>query len=368
MQQTPLTEWHREHHGRLVDFAGWEMPMQYTTIMQEHRAVREQAGLFDISHMGRLSIQGTEASQFLDYVTTIDIPSMQPGKIRYALATNEKGGIQDDILVYKQDADFLVVVNASNREKIVASWQAVISKRFEGVSLDDKTQSSGMIALQGPEAIHILTELGCEDLANLKYYWLLHTTLLGSDVLVSRTGYTGEDGFEIIAENDQILPIWNKILEAGQSRGAIACGLGCRDTLRLEAGMPLYGHELSELIDPITAGLKFAVSLKKGDFLGRDVLLEVSENTPENVRVGLKLEGRRIARETSPIMDEDENQIGEVTSGTFSPTLETSIAMGYVPRKFSAIGTKLQVSLRGKFVTASVVELPFYYRNQTRRK
>ena len=366
MQQTPLTDWHREHHGRLVDFAGWEMPVQYTTIVQEHHAVRKQAGLFDISHMGRLYFNGEGAARFLDYVTTIPVSVMQPGKIRYALATNQQGGIQDDILVYRQEDGFLVVVNASNREKIVSSWSK-IAEQFDDISLNDKTDSTGMIALQGPEAFSILEGLECEGLSELSYYRFIETTLLGVNVTISRTGYTGEDGFEIIAENEQILPLWEKILQAGQGRGAVVCGLGCRDTLRLEAGMPLYGHELSETIDPLTAGLNFAVSLKKENFLGRDVLLQISEQSPKNCRVGLELEGRRIAREETPILDESEKQIGKVTSGTFSPTLEKSIAMGYVPVELSAIGTKLLISFRGKTVTASVVELPFYRRNKKSR-
>ncbi len=366
MQQTPLTNWHQEHHGRLVDFAGWEMPVQYTTIVQEHHAVRQQAGLFDISHMGRLYVQGEDATRFLDYVTTIAVSSMKPGKIRYALATNGLGGIQDDILIYKREDGFLVVVNASNREKIVSSWQKT-AMQFKNVALLDKTLSQGMIALQGPEALSVLAELGCEELSALKYYRFVDSTLQGVDATISRTGYTGEDGFEIIAENDQILPLWIKVLEAGQSRGVVACGLGCRDTLRLEAGMPLYGHELSETIDPLTAGLKFAVSLNKENFLGRDILANIDKQSPKKCRVGLELEGRRIAREETPILDESETQVGEVTSGTFSPTLEKSIAMGYVPVELSSVGTKLLISFRGKTVTASVVELPFYRRNKKSR-
>ncbi len=366
MLQTPLTNWHREHQGRLVDFAGWEMPVQYTTIVQEHHAVRNQAGLFDISHMGRLNIVGEDAVRFLNYVTTIPVDEMLPGKIRYALATNEQGGIRDDILVYRQEDRFLVVVNASNREKIVSFWKK-LAEQFDDVTLHDKTFSTGMIALQGPEALPVLSELGCENLSELRYYRFIETNLLNADVLISRTGYTGENGFELIAENEQILTLWEKILDAGQGRGMVTCGLGCRDTLRLEAGMPLYGHELSESIDPITAGLDFAVSLKKGDFLGRDILLRIKECSPENSRVGLELEGRRIAREETPILDLAEKQIGKVTSGTFSPTLQKSIAMGYIPVAYSAVGTKLLINFRGKTVTASVVELPFYQRNKKSR-
>lgn len=365
MHQTPLTQWHRDHQGRLVDFAGWEMPVQYTTIVHEHQAVRQRAGLFDISHMGRLYFDGNGSAGFLDYVTSIPVNSMQPGKIRYALATNEQGGIQDDILVYRREKGFLVVVNASNREKIVSRWSQ-LAERFD-VTLRDETFSTGMLALQGPESLAILAELGINDLSGLGYYRFFETSFREANLTISRTGYTGEDGFEIIARNDQILSLWENVLEAGQGRGAVVCGLGCRDTLRLEAGMPLYGHELSETIDPLTAGLGFAVSLKKEDFLGRDALLSISKQTPKNRRIGLELEGRRIAREETTILDEAENPIGTVTSGTFSPTLEKSIAMGYVPVENSAIGTRLLIDFRGKTVTAHVVELPFYRRNKKSR-
>ncbi len=365
MHQTPLAQWHRDHQGRLVDFAGWEMPVQYTTIVQEHQAVRQRAGLFDISHMGRLYFDGDAATRFLDYVTTIPVSSMQPGRIRYALATNEQGGIQDDILVYRREEGFLVVVNASNREKIVSRW-GQLAEQFD-VTLRDETFSTGMVALQGPESLAILTELGIKGLSELGYYRFLETGFLEANLAISRTGYTGEDGFEIIARNDQLLPLWDKILEAGQSRGAVVCGLGCRDTLRLEAGMPLYGHELSETIDPLTAGLDFAVSLKKDDFLGRDALLRINKQSPKERRIGLELDGRRIAREETPILDETGTRIGRVTSGTFSPTLEKSIAMGYVPVENSAVGTRLLIDFRGKTVTAHVVELPFYRRNKKSR-
>ena len=365
MLQTPLTQWHRDHHGRLVDFAGWEMPVQYTTIVQEHQSVRQRAGLFDISHMGRLYFDGDDATRFLDYVTTIPVSSMQPGKIRYALATNEQGGIQDDILVYRREKGLLVVVNASNREKIISCWSQ-LAKQFD-VALRDETSSTGMLALQGSESLEILTEIGIKELSNLGYYRFLETKYLETVLTISRTGYTGEDGFEIIASNDQILPLWDRILEAGQGRGAVVCGLGCRDTLRLEAGMPLYGHELSETVDPLTAGLSFAVSLNKDDFLGRDALLRISEQSPQERRIGLELDGRRIAREETAILDETGNRIGSVTSGTFSPTLQKSIAMGYVPAENSAVGTRLLIDFRGKTVTAHVVELPFYRRNKKSR-
>ena len=365
MLQTPLHHWHQEHQGRMVDFAGWSMPIQYATIVEEHQAVRQAAGLFDISHMGRLFFRGADAAEFLNAVTTIDISQLSPGRIRYALATNEEGGIRDDILVYRLNDGFLVVVNASNREKIVADWSAVLQSRGGDVELDDQTLQQAMLALQGPAALASIEQLipGC---GQLKYYRCQVADVQGQPVLVSRTGYTGEDGFELIADNELLVQLWQQLagkLPAVQGR---ACGLGCRDTLRLEAAMPLYGHELSETIDPLSAGLEFAVHLNKPDFRGKAALEKLQQSGLVQIRVGLELSGRKIPREHALIKTTTGDVIGEVTSGTFSPTLQKPIAMGFVPPAFSAINTDLLIDIRGTACPARVTALPFYQRPKSR--
>lgn len=355
--QTPLVDWHRSHGARMMDFAGWLMPIQYSTIVEEHHAVRKHVGLFDISHMGRLSITGPAATEFLNGLVTLDVSRLTPGRIRYALATNEQGGIRDDILISRTDDGYQIVVNASNREKIVNDWGDV-AKAFE-VTFTDHTFETAMIALQGPEAEKLI----CQDFpeaSELKYY-RFSTVLSGNDELtLSRTGYTGEDGFEVIGPIPKIVSLWDKWITA-TNPAPLPCGLGCRDTLRLEAAMPLYGHELSEDIDPLSAGLDFAVNLDK-EFRGCANLRRVKEQGPSQVRIGMSLEGKRIAREGAEIVSSSGEHLGNVTSGTFSPTLQQSIAMGYVLPSASEAGTNLAVVINGKNYPAVVSSLPFFKR------
>jgi len=357
--QTIFHDWHVAQGGRMVEFGGWHMPVQYSTIVDEHNAVRNALGLFDVAHMGRLRFDGPDACRFLDHVLTNDVTKLQPGQVRYSLVTNEAGGILDDVLVYRLDDSYMLVVNASNREKILA-WLEAHRSGFD-VTIDDRTQSHPMIALQGPKAIDLMRALDCEPAAAMKYYSVTPATVGGFDVLLSRTGYTGEDGFEVIIESGQALALLDRICEAGKPLGLQPAGLGCRDTLRLEAAMPLYGHELDEQTDPLTAGLGFGVKLDAGDFIGRDALLKIRETATARVRVGLKLEGRRIAREGAAVVVGDD-VVGEVTSGTFSPSLEESIAMAYVDRRYSDTGLPLEIDIRGKRVAARTVDLPFYRR------
>ncbi len=358
--QTPLHEWHREAGGRLVDFAGWEMPLQYSTIVEEHQAVRQACGLFDIGHMGRLYFRGAGASEFLNRLVSIDVTKLSEGRIRYALAMNESGGIRDDVLIYRLADEFLVVVNASNREKILAFWGEQQAKlAATAVEIEDRTFSLGMIAVQGPDSLQRLAPV-FPDLGKLKYYRSARMPLYSGAALVSRTGYTGENGFEVIAEPDLVVRLWQELLAAGGAGGVMACGLGCRDTLRLEAGMPLYGHELTEDIDPLTAGLEFAVHLDKPHFLGKQRLEQIQQAGLERIRVGLELQGKRIAREHATILNLSGEPVGEVTSGTFSPTLQKPIAMGYVVPQASPIGAELAIDVRGTACPASVTPLPFY--------
>ncbi len=357
--QTSFHDWHATNNGRMVEFGGWHMPVQYSTIVEEHNVVRNSAGLFDISHMGRLRFSGDGACALLDYLLTNDVSKLKTGQVRYSLVCNESGGVLDDVLVYRLPDSYMLVVNASNRTKIV-DWIGQHISKFS-VNFEDQTFSHAMIAVQGPKADEILATLGAADAAGHRYYSASQMTVAGMDALVSRTGYTGEDGFELIVPSELGMKLWNQLLEAGQPFGVQACGLGCRDTLRLEAAMPLYGHELNEDTDPLTAGLSFAVKLDADDFIGRDALKKISESPTGKVRVGLELEGKRIAREGAEILSGDQ-AVGEVTSGTFSPTLQKAIAMGYVDAAMSEVGTEVEIDIRGKCHEAKVVNLPFYKR------
>lgn len=360
MRKTPLNLWHHAHNGRMVDFAGWEMPVQYSSIVEEHSAIRNAVGLFDISHMGRLQFRGDFADEFLNGILTNDTSRLSVGDVRYSLVCGKDGGILDDVLVYRLPDRWELVVNASNREKLI-DWLSS-SAGFAAIQFTDATFSTGMIAVQGPRAVELLGRISGLPLGEMKYYSTGDVTLLGTPALVSRTGYTGEDGFEIVVSADETERVWQKLMDEGSSLGVVAAGLGCRDTLRLEAAMPLYGHELNESIDPLTAGLEFAVKFNKPEFIGKAALEQTRSVGLKMARVGLLLEGRRIAREESQVLIDGE-PVGRVTSGTFSPTLQKVIAMAYMPRQFSTIGTKVEINLRGTMVSGEVCKLPFYKRS-----
>lgn len=360
MLRTACYDWHVTHGGRMVDFAGWKMPVQYSSITEEHHAVRKSAGVFDIAHMGRLAFTGPDACGFVDHLVTNDVTKLQPGQIRYALVTNQQGGILDDVLVYRFSDFYLMVVNASNRLKIL-NWVEEHQGGFD-VHLADLTFERFMLALQGPRAVELLDPLVNCDVDQISYYWGAEAAVLNIPGLVSRTGYTGEDGFEVILPAEHGPRLWEAIIDRGSQFGLLPCGLGCRDTLRLEAAMPLYGHELDESTDPISAGLSFAVKFKAGDFIGKQALVRAkSESKKGQRRVGLVLAGRRIAREGAPVYV-GEQQIGRVTSGTFSPTLEKPIAMAYIDAAYSESGMTVDVEIRGKRHSGDVVALPFYKR------
>ncbi len=342
----------------MVPFGGWDMPVQYTGVLAEHKAVRTAAGIFDISHMARISVGGKDALAFLEGLFTNSVAGMKNDQVRYGLLCNETGGILDDILVYRWPYGFSVVVNASNRNKILAWFET--HRTGKDVEIVDQTANTTMVAVQGPDAIRLSEGLFDVDVGKLKYYFASPALYCRNPSVVSRTGYTGEDGFEAIVPNELGVSLWEELV----GRGAVPCGLGARDTLRLEAAMPLYGHELSETINPIQAGLAWAVKLDKGEFLGRAAIQSAAGNAgASTVRVGLELEGKRAAREGSPIVI-DGSPAGTVTSGSYAPTLEKSIAMGYVPASKSAVGTALTIDLRGTHVPATVVPLPFYKRKK----
>jgi aminomethyltransferase len=363
---TPLTAWHVRHGARTAEFAGYQMPIQYSTIVAEHKATRTAAGLFDISHMGRLRFEGGRADQLLDHLLTRRVTDMLPGMVRYSLMCNEDGGILDDVLVSCLESPsgrqfFLLVVNASNRPKIL-KWIQPHLADFPDVSFHDATDSTAMIAVQGPRAVEIACRILPPKIATLKYYRGLVTEQMGKPCIVSRTGYTGEDGFELIVKAEDAERVWENLMLAGREQGVMPVGLGARDTLRLEAGMPLYGHELSESMDPFRAGLGFAVNLTDRSFLGSEALQSISGKPATVARVGLKLEGRRAAREGSAVIDHDGRLVGEVTSGTFSPTLDTPISMAYIDATMAQPATVIEVDIRGSKANAQIVSLPFYKR------
>jgi aminomethyltransferase len=354
--RTPLYQWHIKHKARLVPFGGWDMPVQYAGIAIEHEAVRAGAGLFDISHMARVSFGGPDSLALLEKIFTNSVAGMKDMQVRYGLVCKEDGGILDDILIYRWPYGFAAVINASNREKIV-SWLDNHRAGME-VQLQNQTFDTTMIAVQGPKAIELVTGMFADDVAELKYYYARPTRFRDKGCVVSRTGYTGEDGFEVMVPNDLGLSLWEEFI----ARGAVPCGLGARDTLRLEAAMPLYGHELTEEINPFQAGLSWAVKLDKGDFVGRTALQYAARDSTKPVRVGLEIEGKRAAREGSVLLGADGAVSGTVTSGSYCPWLNKSLAMAYVRPELASVGTTLDVDVRGSTLRARVVPIPFYKR------
>jgi aminomethyltransferase len=327
------------------------MPIQYTGIVEEHGAVRTAAGLFDLSHMGRVRVQGAGRKAFLQKLLTIDVDKIPPGRCRYTFLLTERGTVIDDLLIYSDREDELLVVNASNREKDL-EW---MREHLSGdVRLVDQTAEVSLLAVQGPRALAIVKEALGVDPGGLKYY----TFGAFGEFMLSRTGYTGEDGFEIFLPSDRALAIWNRILATKTP----AVGLGARDTLRTEAGMPLYGNDLDEQTTPLEAGLDFAVSLEKPEFIGQKALK--ADPRPARRLAGLTMESKRIPRPGCEVFA-DGKAVGRVTSGTFSPTLQKSIAMAYLPRALGVPGRKAEIDIRGKRESAAVVELPFYRREKT---
>jgi aminomethyltransferase len=366
LAQTPLTAWHAAHGGRMVDFAGWSMPVQYRSIVEEHQATRSSVGLFDVSHMGRFRIAGPDGAKFLDAIVTRKVAGMKPGQIRYALVTDDNGGILDDVLVYRLAepggaTGHDMVVNASNRQKIW-DWLAEHQGPFD-VDIADRTLDTAMLAVQGPRALEIVRPLVAGlDPSALRYYFGASATIAGTAGFVSRTGYTGEDGCELVVEADAALDLWENLVNAAAPLGGKPAGLGCRDTLRLEAAMPLYGHELTEKINPFQAGLAYAVDLDGRAFPGRDALLKLRDDKSLARRVGWELAGRRVPREGYAVLHQG-RPVGHVTSGTFAPTLQRPIAMGYVDPEFTAPDIQVTIDIRGSQESARNVKLPFYRRH-----
>jgi aminomethyltransferase len=362
LKRTPLYDQHVALGARLVEFGGWEMPVQYAGILEEHRAVRERAGLFDVSHMGEFRVEGAGALDFLQGLVPNDVARLADNQALYSQICNERGGTLDDLLIYHLDEHrYLVVVNASTKDKDWA-WFSVHAVGRAHLTLADASDEMGLIALQGPRAQEILHTLTSEPLAEIAYYHCAPGNVADIDCLISRTGYTGEDGFELYCAAAQTPRLWDAVLEAGKPFGLMPAGLGARDTLRLEAGYCLYGHELSEDVTPLEAGLGWTVKLNKGaDFIGRAALEAEKQGGLPRKLVGLELRDRGVPREHYPIL-RDSVRIGEVTSGTLCPTLGRACAMGYIPPDAAQPGTALAVEIRGKPVPVEVVPLPFYKR------
>lgn len=362
LKYTPFHDFHQSAGGKLVDFAGWEMPIMYRSIIEEHEQTRRSGSIFDVSHMGRLYFSGPDAAKFLSHVVTRKIDDQKVGTSRYSLVCNPAGGVMDDIIVSRDTKQWLVVCNASNREKLVKHFLDIRQKTGMDFDLSDQTEATAMIALQGPKVIDRVADILPVELRTMKRYTFVSDSIMLIKFTVFRSGYTGEDGVELIIPA-KAASMGMKLLggKFDKTDALIKpAGLGARDTLRLEAGMPLYGHELSESLDPISAGLGWAVDLAK-EFIGVEPLRVIQQNGPARKLVGLELEGRRIARQGTPIRS-GEKVVGEVTSGTLSPTLGKSIAMAYVDSAFAAEGTALQADLKGTLNPAKVVKLPFYKR------
>lgn len=354
-KKTPLYDTHVECGGKIVPFAGYLLPVQYQGVIAEHNAVRNEAGLFDVSHMGEIMCTGKDALANLNHLLTNDYTTMYDGQARYSPMCNENGGVVDDLIVYKvRDDHYFIVVNAANKDKDFA-WMK--EHAFGDAVFTDLSEEVAQIALQGPKAEAILKKLADEEDIPQKYYSChFHKTIGGMDCIISRTGYTGEDGFEFYLAAADAPKFWNLLLETGKEEHLIPCGLGARDTLRLEAGMPLYGHEMDDEISPRETGLGIFVKMQKEDFIGKKAL---EEREVTKKRVGLKVTGRGIIREHMDIYV-GEKKVGISTSGTHCPHLGYPAAMALVEKEYAQIGTKLQAEVRGRRVDAEVVKLPFY--------
>ncbi|MFJ8229089.1 glycine cleavage system aminomethyltransferase GcvT [Streptomyces sp. NPDC094448] len=366
-RRTALDALHRSLGATMTDFAGWDMPLRYASEREEHQAVRSRAGLFDLSHMGEITVSGPQAAALLDYALVGNISTVGPGRARYTMICREDGGILDDLIVYRTgDTEYLVVANAGNAQTVLDAL-AERAAGFDAEVRDDR-DAYALIAVQGPEAPGILKSVTDADLDGLKYYAGLPGTVAGVPALIARTGYTGEDGFELFVAPEHAEGLWRALTEAGADAGLVPCGLSCRDTLRLEAGMPLYGHELTTALTPFDAGLGRVVKFEKeGDFVGRKALEAAAEraaSAPPRTLVGLVAEGRRVPRAGYPVVA-DGAVIGEVTSGAPSPTLGKPIAMAYVDAAHAAPGTAgVGVDIRGAHEPYEVVALPFYRRQK----
>ncbi|UHA73568.1 glycine cleavage system aminomethyltransferase GcvT [Paenibacillus sp. 481] len=369
LQRTPLFPLYAAHPAaRCIDFGGWELPVQFSSITQEHEAVRQRAGLFDVSHMGEFYVSGSAAQAFLQYVTTNDVTRLENGQAQYSLLCYPDGGVVDDLLVYRiQEQYFMLVVNASNIEKDWSWLQRALTDagdRFQdGVVMENASEQTALLAVQGPAAVAIVSQLTDAPVASLAGFRFVPDALVsGVRALVSRTGYTGEDGFELYVAADDAPQLWQALLQAGAPHGLVPAGLGARDTLRFEAKLPLYGQELSAHISPLEAGLQWFVKLDTDDFIGREALIQQKTAGLPRKLVGIEMIDRGIPRSHYAVYNTDGKQIGEVTTGTQSPTLKRNLGLALIDAAYSTLDTDVFVDVRGKQLKARVIKAPFYKR------
>lgn len=366
LNKTPFYDIHEQSGAKLIDFGGWEMPVQYAGIKQEHNAVRESAGLFDVSHMGEFYVSGPEALDLIQHLTINDASKLQPGKAQYSAMCYEDGGIVDDLLVYMlDDNEFILVVNASNIEK---NFNWIEQNNTFDAELQNLSDDTCLLAVQGPDSIKTLQKLTNTNLSQIKFYSFETSTLAGfDDVTLSATGYTGEKGFELYFNKNNVDPadIWEAIMEAGKEFDIQPCGLGARDTLRLEMGFALYGNDITKDTNPLEARMGWLTKLDKDEFIGKEALEKAKEKGIKRKLMGLVIDNKRaIPRSGYPIMDDTEKEIGHITSGTRSITLDKNIAMGYVPVEKAEPGTKVHIQIRNKIAEARVVKPPFIQKNK----
>lgn len=365
MQQTPLIHHHRACGGKLVDFAGWEMPVQYSGVIDEYHTVRSKAGLFDVSHMGRVVASGPGAAAFLQKMTTNDVNKLAVGQAQYSMVCNEQGGIMDDIFVYRlKTTEYLLCINASNREKIF-NW--LVQQSDQNFLLEDRSGKLAQIAIQGPLSREILLALGAKEVTGLKLHHAAEVTLGSIPALLARTGYTGELGYELYVAADHSGSLWDQLLGQGKAAGLRPAGLGARDLLRLEMGYLLYGNDIGEDTTPLEAGVDWTVSFEKGEFVGHRPLLGQKEGGIARRFVGFELLEKAVPRHGFKILSSDPHPdpIGEVTSGNLSPLLQKGIGLGYVPVAQSEPGTAIQIEIRGKAVPGIIVKTPFYKKSRS---
>jgi aminomethyltransferase len=364
LKKTPLNEVHRALGGKMVDFGGWDMPVQYPAgVIAEHLRTRTVAGLFDVSHMGEIHVDGPDSIPFVNSLTTNDVTKLVNGQAHYSALTNEEGGVVDDLLVYRfAENKLFLVVNAGTQDK---DWEWISSRRGDfDVDLRHASVEYCQIAIQGPKAVEMLQQLTETDLSEIKYYHFTTGEVDGVSSIISRTGYTGEDGFEVYADASKAVQLWNKMLEIGNfgaENGILPCGLAARNTLRLESAMSLYGHELSDEISPLEANLGWICKLQKGDFTGREHLVKLKEEGLKRKLVGFEMVDKGIARDEFDVYINDE-KVGVVTSGSPAPFLKKNIGLAFVPAEFAKVGQEIKIDVRGKFLSAVIVPTPFYKR------
>jgi aminomethyltransferase len=361
VKKTPLNQAHRDRGARMVEFAGWDMPVYYSGVIAEHLAVREKAGLFDVSHMGEIEIKGEESLAFLQRLTPNDVSKLTEGRIHYNALLYPEGTFVDDLLVYfLGENHYLLVVNAANTDK---DYQWILDHKEGKVEVINRTAEYTQIAIQGPEALGILAKLVDIPLAEMRYYRFARGKVVGVEAIISRTGYTGEDGFELYFSADAAEKLWYALLEAGKDKGLIPVGLGARDTLRLEAKMALYGNDIDHTTTVIEADLSWIVKLEKGDFIGKDVLdRQIKEGISRKI-IGFEMIGREVARHGYPVLI-DGRKVGKVTSGSYAPYLKKNIGLVYLPIEYAEVGTEFSILVRNKEAKAKVVTTPFYKRKK----